>query len=318
MFLSLLLSSLVTSAPVSAKVVDKIVAIVNDQIVTESDAEAFKKSLSNGGMMDDALMSMVDPKKLLNDRDALLNYLIDEKVLDSEVKKKNLEVTVERVEQEIRDIMKKRGVNRDQLREVLQQRGISMSQYQDYIKTSLERHALIDKEVSSKIRISDEDVASYFTAQKGSSKNQSYEYTVAHILVIPKKGKEEAAKTKANAAYERLKAGESFETIAEQYSEDPNFSKGGLLGTFATGEMRGDIEGAVKRLQAGEFSPVVKTKSGFTIFKVLKRTLVADPKMEAQKSEIQATLFGDAFKKQFKAWLQERREEAFVKINGWS
>jgi len=317
-FLSMLLSSLISPTPATAKIVDKIVAIVNDQIITESDADAFKKSLSSGGMMDDALISMVDPKKLMSDREALLNYLIDEKVLDSEVKKKNLEVTVERVEQEIRDIMKKRNVNRDQLKEVLQERGISMSQYQDYIKTSLERHALIDKEVSSKIRISDEDIASYFTAQKGSSKNQAYEYTVAHIVILAKKGKEDAAKNKANAAYERLKAGESFETIAEQYSEDPNFSKGGVLGTFTTGEMRGDIEGAVKRLQAGEFSPVVKTKNGYNIFKVLKRTLIADPKMEAQKGEIQAALFGDAFKKQFKAWLQERREEAFVKVNGWS
>lgn len=318
MLLSLLVSTVISAAPATAKVVDKIVAIVNDQIITESDAEAFKKSLNNGGMMDDALIQMVDPKKLVSDRDALLNYLIDEKVLDSEVKKKNLEVTVERVEEEIRDIIKKRNVTRDQLQEVLRERGISMSQYQDYIKTSLERHSLIEKEVSSKIRISDEDVASYFTAQKGTSKNQVYEYTIAHILIVPKKGKEESAKTRAKAAWERLKSGESFETIADEYSEDPNFSKGGILGTFTSGEMRGDIEAAVKRLQAGEFSPVVRTKNGYDIFKVLKRTLVADPKMEAQKDQIRNTLFGEAFKKQFRAWLTERREEAFVKINGWS
>lgn len=317
MILAFIISSLLT-APTSAKVVDKIVAIVNDQIVTESDAETFKKSLSSGGMQDDALIQMVDPKKLLSDRDALLNYLIDEKVLDSEVKKKNLEVTVERVEQEVRDILKKRNVTRQQLAQVLSERGVSMSQYQDYIKTSLERHALIEKEVSSKIRISDEDIATYFSAKKADSKNQIYEYTIAHVLIIPKKGREEDARKKANAAYDKLKAGQSFEIIAEQYSEDPNFSKGGLLGTFTTGEMKADIETAVKRLQTGEFSPVVHSKNGYNIFKVVKRTLVADPKMEAEKDNIRNALFGDAFKKQFRAWLNERRDEAFVKINGWS
>lgn len=313
-----ILASFLISFNSSAKVVDKIVAVVNDQIVTSSDAEAFKKSLTGGGMQDDALIQMVDPKKLLTDRDALLNYLIDEKVLDSEVKKKNLEVTVERVEQEIRDIMKKRNVTRDQLKQVLQERGVTLSQYQDYIKTSLERHALIEKEVSSKIRITDEDVASYFSAKKSASKNQIYEYTIAQILVVPKKGNEEGARKKANAAFDKLKAGQAFETIAEQYSEDPNFSKGGLLGTFTTGEMKPDIENAVKRLQTNEFSPVVHSKTGYTIFKVVKRTLIADPKMEAEKENIRNTLFGDAFKKQFRAWLTERREDAFVKINGWT
>src|SRR3954471_7305494 len=104
-----LLSLSVVSFSASGKLVDKIVAIVNDQIVTITDADEFRKSLSTGGMVDDALIQMVEPKKLIADREALLNFLVDEKVLDSEVKKKNLEVTVERVEQEIRDLMKKRG-----------------------------------------------------------------------------------------------------------------------------------------------------------------------------------------------------------------
>src|ERR1700735_1232987 len=101
-----------------AKTVDHIVAIVNDQIITLSDAEGFKKNLTGGGMVDDALLQMTDPKKVASDRDALLDFMIDEKLLDSEVKKKGLEVTIERVEQEIRDLMTKRGINRDQLKEV--------------------------------------------------------------------------------------------------------------------------------------------------------------------------------------------------------
>lgn len=302
----------------SAKPVDNIVAIVNDQIVTASDAEAFRRTLSNGGMVDETLVQLNDPKKMLSDRNALLHFMIDERILDSEVKRKNLEVTIERVDQEIRDIMNKRRVNREQMKEVLRSRGISMAEYQDYLKKSLERHSLIEKEVYSKIRISDEDIASYYAAKKGNAKNQAYEYTISHIVVIPKKGNDAAARKKAQEAHDKLKAGQAFDSVAERYSEDPNFAGGGALGTFHSGEMQGDIENAVKKLQSGEFSPVVRTKMGYNIFKVVKRTLIADPGLQAQKDELRGLLTQEALKKQLRIWLKERREDAFIKINGWT
>jgi peptidyl-prolyl cis-trans isomerase SurA len=319
MLRSILLVVLVTSFSVHARSVDHIVAIVNDQIITTTDAESFKKNLNSGGMVDDALLQMADPKKMATDREALLEFMIDEKLLDSDVKHKGLEVTVERVEAEIHDLMQKRGINRDQLKEVLKGRGVTMAQYQDYIKTSLERHSLIEKEISAKIRISDEDISSYYLSKKGGdSKNQIYEYTLAHILLPLKKGQEQKAMLKANEALEKLKSGQSFEKIAEQYSEDPNFTKGGALGTFTSGELQPEVEIVVTKLWPGEHSKVIKTKTGLNIFKVLKRSLISDPKLEAQKEEIRGALFAEAFKKQFRSWLTERRQEAFVKINGWT
>ena len=155
-------------------------------------------------------------------------------------------------------------------------------------------------------------------AKKGVSKDQAFEYSLSHILVIPRKGKEDQAKAKALEAYEKLKAGQSFDEVVEHYSEDPNYSRGGTLGNFTSGEMQKDVESVVKNLSAGEFSPVVKTKTGYNIFKVVKKTLVSDPKLEAAKEQIRGSLFNEAFKKQFKAWLEERKEDAFVKINGWA
>lgn len=301
-----------------AKVVDHIVASVNEQIITNSDTEEFKKAVSNGGMVDDVLIQIIDPKKLASDRDMVLEFMIDERILDSEVKKKSLEVTVERVEQEIRDLMAKRGVNRDQLKEVLKSRGVTMSQYQDYIKKSLERHSLIEREVYSKIRISDEDISSYYLSKKQSGgKDQTYEYSLAHIVVIPKPGKDEAARKKAQTAYEKLKGGQSFDSVAEQFSEDPNFSKGGALGNFTSDELQPEVSRIISKLLPGEFSSVVKTKTGYNIFKVVKRTLVADPKLEAAKNDIRQVLFNEAFKRQFQLYLKQKRDDSFVKINGW-
>jgi peptidyl-prolyl cis-trans isomerase SurA len=308
---------LISSIAASAKVVDKIVAIVNDQVITLTDMEKYRKRLQGGGLVDDALVRLNDTATVLKDKNALLQQLINERILDSEVKKKGLEVTIERVEQEIRNIARNNNIDRNQLKTALQAKGVTMSQYQDFIKTSLERQALVEKEVSSKIRISDEDVSSYYLSKKGPSSSQVFEYTLAHILFNPKNGGEAGAMSRAMAVEEKLKTGQSFEKLAEQFSEDSNFSKGGLLGTFKAGEMLKELDEAVRNVAVGDVSRPVKTRMGIHIIKVLKRTLVSDPKLEEEKEEIRKSLYGDAFKRQFKLWLSQRRDESFIRINGF-
>lgn len=299
-----------------ARVVDKIVAIVNDQLITMSDVDKFKKRLATGGLVDDALLKLSDTQTLLKDKQALLNQLIDEKIIDSEVKRKSLEVTIERVEQEIRTITKGNNISRDQLKDALKAKGVTVSQYQDFIKTSLERQSLIEREVTSKIRISDEDVSSYYLAKKGPSGTQIFEYTLSHILFAPKKGGDEGALARARAVEEKLKTGQSFDKLAEQYSEDPNFSKGGQLGTFKAGEMLKEIEEAVRKVSPGEVTPIVKSSQGFHLIRLTKRTLISDPRLDEERESIRKVLYADAFKRQFRLWLNQRRDDSFIKING--
>jgi peptidyl-prolyl cis-trans isomerase SurA len=301
-----------------AKPVDKIVAIVNDQLITLSDVEKFKKKLATGGLVDDALLKLSDTKELLKDKNALLNELIDEKLIDSEVKRKNMEVTIERVEQEIRSIATNNNISRQQLTTALSAKGVTMSQYQDFIKTSLERQSLIEKEVTSKIRISDEDISSYFLAKKGLSATQTFEYSLSHILLNPKNaGGDAGALARANTVEDKLKAGQSFEKLAEQFSEDGNFTKGGTLGTFHVGEMIKEIEQAVRTVDTGEVTGIVKTPQGYEIIKVNKRTLISDPKLDEEKENIRRELYADAFKRQFRLWLAQRHDESFIRINGF-
>lgn len=315
--MQILLPFLFAGLTAHAKVVDKIVAIVNDNPVTMSDVEKFKKKLQTGGLVDDALLKLSDSAVLLKDKNAMLNHMIDEKLIDSEVKHRNMEVTIERVEEEIRTIAKGNGITRQQLQTALQAKGVSMSAYQDFIKTSLERQSLIEREVTSRIRISDEDVSSYYLAKKGDSGSQIFEYQLSHILFTPKNGGDAAALSRAKAVEEKLKAGQSFDKLAEQSSEDPNFSKGGVLGEFKAGEMIKEVEAAVRKVGPGEITPVIKSPQGYQIIKVTKRTLISDPKLEEEREGIRHVLYADAFKRQFRLWLNQRREDAFIKINGF-
>lgn len=310
-FLALLLA---TTA--NAKLVDKVVAVVNDAPITKSDVDKFKRKLQTGGLVDDALLKTVDSQALLKDDKQLLNFIIDEKLIDTEVKHKNMEVTIERVEQEIRNIAKGNNISRQQLQTALAAKGVTISQYQDFLKTSLERQSLIEREVTSRIRISDEDISSHYLAKKGPSATQIFEYSLSHILFTPKNGGDEAALKRAREVEEKLKNGQSFDKLAEQYSEDPAFSKGGVLGTFKAGEMLKPIEDAVRKVGPGEVTPVVKTSLGYQIIKVTKRTLISDPKLEEEREDIRHALSVDAFKRQLRLWLNSRRDEATIRVNG--
>ena len=312
MFLLTLLLSLASIGNSQTVVLDKIVAVVNDQIITRSDLQDFRNKLSKGSLVDEGLLRMNSPEKILKDDKALLDHLIDERILDSEVKRKGLEVTIERVEQEIRNIAKKNGLTRNQLREAVVSRGNSFAQYQDFIKTSLERQALIEKEVQSKIRISDEDVISYLSSQK-SFGGQIFEYEISQVLILGK-GKKDVAEKKAAAALARIQGGESFEKIADEVSEDPGHNKGGILGTFKADELQKELEIAVRPLAPGETSELVITKVGFHILKVNKKRLVSDSKFEETKAKIIGQLQAEAFQKQFRNWLDQRRDDSFISI----
>ena len=312
MFILTLLLAMSSTGFSQTVVLDKIVAVVNDQIVTKSDMEQFKNKLKRGSLVDEGLLRLNDPQKILKDDKALLNHLIDERLLDSEVKRKGLEVTIERVEQEIRSIAKKNGLTRNQLREAVVSRGNSFAQYQDFIKTSLERQALIEKEVQSKIRISDEDVVSYLSSQKSFS-GQIFEYQLSQILILNRKSKD-AAQKRAMAALTRIQGGESFEKVADEVNEDPGHSKGGAIGTFKADELQKELETAVRPLGPGEISGLVVTANGFHILKVNKKRMVADSRFEETKSRIIGQLQAEAFQKQFRSWLDQRRDDSFISI----
>ncbi len=316
MMKSLFLSLLLFASVSSAEVVDRVVAVVNNEIVTLSDLKEFSKKVDKGTMIDDLLLFGQRPESLKGNQKAQLEYLIYERLLDSEIKRQNLSVTIEKVEQEIREIAKKNGVTRNDLMSAIKAQGMSPSDYQSFVKTRIERQSLIEQEISSKIRVSDEDVMAQYSQSNPGSSGAIYEYTLAHILINPRKsGGMPAAIDRAQAALKKIRDGASFESIAEQTSEDPNFSNGGVLGTFKAGEFSPDTEKALQALGAGDVSDIVQAKDGLHIFKVLHKKVTADPKLEREREKIRSQLFERSFQKHFKNWLEGKREESFVRIN---
>lgn len=311
-----LLSTLATSA-FAADLVDKIVVIVNEEIITLSDVADFENRLKTGGLVDDQLVPDDTIRQaLLKDRDLLIKKLIDARLIDAEVKKQNLTVPIERVEQEVRSIAKRNNMQRDDLKNALLEKGISFAVYQDFIKTGLERQSLVEKSVTSKIKISEDDVLAALIAEGRASDTQAFEYSIAHIYFLSSKsGGVEGAKARASQALDKLKSGAPFDRVAADFSEDPNFDVGGVLGTFKSGDLSAELEKAITKLSPGEWTQPLPTTGGVHIVRMIKRRLIPDPRIEKEKDAARARLGEKAFRRQYDIWLELLRSEASIRIN---
>lgn len=311
-----LLFSLMVAVPARAELVEKTVAIVNSEVVLESDVKDLKKRLGKPGMVDDSLLFDRTLDSLKTDRQAQLDYLINEKVVDSEIKRLNLSVTSDRVDQEIKDLAKRNNISQDELMQAIRNQGVSPSEYRAFLKEKIEKQNLMDTEIISKLRISDEDALHEYLKDNPKNRPSIDEFSVSHIFFNPKKGGAEAAHARAELVLKKLHSGsQTFEELAQQFSEDPNFSAGGSLGTFKSGEFLPEIEDAIAPLKVGEITPIVKSHMGYHIVKLTSKKLTPDPKFEREKEKIKSRLLEDAFKRQLRMWLQSRRDESFIRIN---
>lgn len=309
-----LLISLVTLSA-QAEIVEKTVAIVNSEVILESDFKELQKRIGKPGLIDESILLDTTIESLKSNRKAQLNYLINEKILQSEVKRLNLTVSNDRVESEIKDMAKRNNVTEEQLLDIIQGQGLNPQEYRAFLKEGIEKRSLMDSEIISKLRISDDDALNEYLRSSPASRPSIDEFSVSHIFFDPKKGGAEAALKRAETVMAKLRGGETFETLAQQFSEDPNFSSGGSLGSFKSGDFLPEIEEAISPLKVNETTSIVKSRMGFHIVKLTGKKLTTDPRFERAKESIKAQLMENSFKRQLKNWLQSKRDESSVRIN---
>ena len=312
----LIFSLFSASTSFGAELVDKIVAIVNSEIILDSDFKLLALRAKNSTLMDESLLGRGSLANLRSDRKVQLDYLIHEKLFDAEIKRLNLSVTSERVQQEIKDMGKRNNMSAQDVMNAVKAQGISASEYQAFLKTKIERQSLVETEIVSKLRITDDDALAEYIKRHPDSKRTVHEFSVAHIFFNPKKGGAEEAYSRATKVLQQLNSGTKFEVLAEKHSEDPNYAAGGFLGNFKSGEFLPEVEAAILNLNPNDTTSVVKSKLGFHIVKLISKKAGLDSAFEKEKPRIISELMDTNFRRQLKIWLQSKKEEAFIRING--
>ena len=312
--LSIVLALTFSVAAPAKELVNRILVTVNSEIILQSDLKKLQARLNKQGSIDETLLLGEPLSSLKNNEKAQLEFLIREKLVESEIKRQNLSVTDERVDNELSQMAKKNQMTNPEFAKVLAKQGYTTEEYKEVLKARIERQSFFESEIVSKLRITDEDAYGEYQSKNPGHKPSTSEFSIAQIFFSPAKGSASAALARAQAALVRIHAGESFEDIANRFNETPGAAKDGYLGAFRAGEFLPEIEKVVNTLQPNEVSDVVKSSAGFHIVKVLSKKTILDPSFVKVKELIKASLVEKNFQRQLKNWFESKKQDAYIKI----
>ncbi len=306
--------ALLIAVPAAAELVDRIAAVVNKDIVALSEVEA------RAAPEMQRIRAEPDPKKRSELRAAALkralDMLIGEKLMESQLRELNIDVSDAEVDLGIEDVKKQNGIDGEQFEKLLMQEGYTMSGYRQFMKKHLARLKLINLKVRSKVKVSDEDLKVEY-AKLAKMESEDAEVHARHLLVqvAPKATPDqvEAARKKAVAlAEEARQPGTDFIELAKKKSEGPSAADGGDLGFFRRGVMVPEFERAAFTLPIGGISDPIRTKFGWHVIKVEDRRAVAAKGFDELKDQIRGRMLQQQLEKYTEQYIQELRAQAVI------
>lgn len=312
-----LLLALCVPALARAELVDRVAAVVNNDVVTLREVEQRAAPLL------EQLDREPPGDQRTKDRDEAmrraLDDLIGEKLMDSELKGMNVDVTDQEVDLAIDDVKKQNNItDPDAFAAALKQQGFTLSTYRDFMKKQLAKVKLLNIKVKSKVKISDEDVKAEY-ARMAHSDTQDVEIHARHIIILcPQNAPPEKVEATHKKALEVMelakKPGADFAALARKYSEGSGASSGGDLGWFRRGTLAASFENAAFALKKGEVSQPVRTAFGWHVIKLEDTRHAAPRPFDEVKDSIREKLYRDQIEKQTESYVVELRRNAVVEV----
>jgi len=299
-----------------AELVDRVAAIVDADIVTQSEVEA-KAAPELSRMRLDR-----DPAKRGEQRQEMLNRaleaIIGEKLMDAQVRELSIEVTDAEVDLGIEDVKKQNNMSGEQFETLLGREGYSLASYRSYMKKHMARMKLVNLKVRSKVKIADEDLKAEY-ARFVHDEAADFEVRVRQILVqVPARAtpeQNEAARLKAVAlAAEASGPGVDFAELARKKSEGPSAADGGDLGFFRRGVMVPAFERPAFTLPVGGVSEPVRTDFGWHVIKVVERRTPAVPALDEVKEQLREKLLRSQLDRYTAQYVQELKAASVVEV----
>jgi parvulin-like peptidyl-prolyl isomerase len=328
--------------PLSAKVLDKTIAIVNGEAIMLSEFDKVSSPvLEQYKVMTPEKEQSKDKVKELKAK--LLDQMIDEKLLKQEAEKKKIRVSERDLNEGVSQV-KTRFKEDGEFQKELQKENITMQEFENRIKQQLMIMKLTEQEIKAKTeRPSEEDVKKFYAQiqDKMQGKNLGLKQTeedeyekmakyfkrmtseqvrAKHVLIQVDKNADmktkAAALKKIKEVKKKLDEGADFGDIVKQYSEDTgSVSRGGDLGYFAKGDMVPEFEKVAFTLEVGKISEPILTDFGYHVIKVEEKKAGGKMSFDEVKNDLEQYLFQKNAQKNYEKWLKDLKAKASIKIN---
>ena len=311
LILSLLLPLVFGPLSIHARVLDKVAAKVNSEIITlsviEERAEILRQKYVGAPIS-------ISEQDLLKE---VLNMVIEEKLQIQEGKKLGFVIDEDAVDAAMEEIIKKNDLADGQLQEMLKREGRTLKSYKNHIRDQIMVSKITRFEIGNRVKVSEKSIIKYY---KENQKEfwQEGKVKARHILFIAERGSSEKIRREklqqAKKILLKLRKGNDFAKLAMKYSEDISASNGGDVGFVGRGKMVPEFEEAVFNLKPGQVSDIVKTEYGYHIIKVEEVLPGKTLTLKDVKNRIHQILTMQIQKQVYDVWMNELKNSAFIEV----
>jgi peptidyl-prolyl cis-trans isomerase SurA len=296
-------------------VVDRIVAVVNQEIITLSEVQKRSHLLQEEILTEDRLERRQRVQEVFR---KVLERLIDEKLIDQEAKKSGIKVPSREIEGAIEEMKRRNALDQENFEKLLAAEGLTVESLKKEIEKQLLRTKVINWAVKVEPKAGEKELRDFYQDHIDRYRiNESYR--ISHIFfLIPKDASLEQSREirkKSLKVLERIRGGEDFGEMALLYSEDPSSRKDrGDMGYFKKGELLPALEREAVHLRVGEVSGLIRTDVGYHIIKLLDRKGGESLPFEEVKEKVRADHYNREMEKAFQQFLSKLKEKSVIQI----
>lgn len=280
------------AVPVHAEKIDRIVAIVNGDVITQDELDMFARMSLLDGEAEPPMKGEEEMSRYFLDR------LIEDRLILQEAKNMQLKADEKIVEDRIKDIRFRAG-SEMAFQQALASQGISLTELREKLKNQLLIYLVVQKEVTAKARVSPKEVTEYYEQHKDRFMVPE-SVAVQSIFIEDKEILKEVE--------QKLAAGEDFSTVAKTYS------KRGDLGTVSRGQLKKDLENFLFACETGKPSKPFAFDNGYYIFLVKEKIPATENSLDEVKDKVEAMLTSEKSERLLKSWIEDLKDRAYISI----
>ena len=292
------------------KVVERIIARVNNEIITQRQFEREREKLRQQ-LAQQYSGEELDANVKQYSKD-LLRDLIDQALMVQKAKDLDINVETDLVKRldEIRANFNLTSL--EDLQKEVEKQGILWEDFKENIRRNLLMREVIGREVGRTIIVSREDARKYFEEHKQEFASPAG-VPLAQILISSEKHKPAEAEKRAKDALAELKAGQKWSDVVSRYSDDPaTANQGGAIGFMKEGTLASAISAAIAKLDVNDFSDIIPIKTGFLILKVLDRRHQGIPPFQEVEQQVQEKMYNMQMQPALRKYLVDLRKDSYI------
>jgi peptidyl-prolyl cis-trans isomerase SurA len=259
--------------PAEPSLLDRVLAVVNSEVITRLELDdqvklAARELTRQGTTLPDRTML----------EKQLLERMITTRVMAQHARETGVRVDEQQVDRALARIAEQNKFKPDDLEQYLREEGIDIARYREDLRNDIIVARLREREVESRITVSEAEVDRFLKGQKAEGRND--EFNLLHILVtLPEAASPEqiqSRRSRAEEALARLRKGEDFKQVSATYSDAPNALQGGDLGWRPVGRLPTIFAQALGGMKPGDVSGVLRSPAGFHIIKLAEKRALSN------------------------------------------